>query len=262
MSAHRTTRGALLLLTVAAVLLALPGCDDEGGLQSAGATPTAIGPTQLWPDRPTATTPPLDYGEGETETVQGIKVPGGDVRKVRPVAVAQAEEAANPGEYSGADGMYEETARRLRECDTKPKACPVLKAYYRDLTGDGKDELILGISMPEDQLVVRCYLAEKGRLIRIMSTSDAVISVALAGRDVIIRAPSILPGYEYRTAWSWDDRQRAMLPTRDEILRMDRDDATPSASPRPEPTRTAPRTPEPTPTHSPESATPSAGGAA
>ncbi|CAM5597747.1 hypothetical protein SVIOM74S_00477 [Streptomyces violarus] len=46
-----------------------------------------------------------------------------------------------------------------------------------------------------------------------------MISVELAGGDVIMRAPSVIPGYEYRTAWSWDDRQRAMLATRDEILR-------------------------------------------
>ncbi|MFD5099046.1 hypothetical protein [Streptomyces albidochromogenes] len=223
MSAHRPARAALLLLTATAVLsalAALSGCADAGELESAGPTPTAIGPTRLWPDRPAATVPPMDYGEGETETVRGIEVPGDDVRAVRPVAVVQAEQAADPDALSGPDGMYEQTARQLRECDTKPKACPVLKAYYRDLTGDGKDEMIIGVSLPKGQLAVRCYLAEKGRLIRVMGTSDAVIGVSLAGRDLIIRAPSNLPGYEYRTAWSWDDHQHAMLPTRDEILRV------------------------------------------
>ncbi|MGX1881258.1 hypothetical protein [Streptomyces sp. NPDC055287] len=225
MSAHRPARAALLLLTAAALsaLPALSGCADAGELESAGPTPTAIGPTRLWPDRPPATVPPVDYGEGETETVRGIKVPGDNVREVQPVAVAQAEQAAHPDALSGPDGMYEETARRLRECDTRPKSCPVLKAYYRDLTGDDKDELIIGVSMPKGQLAVRCYLAEKGRLTRVMGTSDAVIGVALAGRDLIIRAPSNLPGYEFRTAWSWDDHQHAMLPTRDEILRVDKE---------------------------------------
>ncbi|CAM5695597.1 hypothetical protein SCALM49S_01574 [Streptomyces californicus] len=91
--------------------------------------------------------------------------------------------------------------------------------HHRDLTGDGRDELVLGIRMPDRQLAVRVDMPDGERLIRIMSTYDAVISVELAGHDVIMRAPSAIPGYEYRTAWSWDDRQRAMLPTRDEILR-------------------------------------------
>ncbi|MEV8307998.1 hypothetical protein AB0P36_11700 [Streptomyces flavidovirens] len=223
MSAHRPARAALLLLTAAAALSALSGCADAGKLESAGPTPTAIGPTRLWPERQPASIPPLDYGEGETETVRGIKVPGDDVREVDPVDVVQAEQAAHPDALSGPDGMYEETVRQLRDCDTKPKSCPVLKAYHRDLTGDGSAELIIGVSMPKGQLSVRCYLAEKGRLTRIMGTSDAVIGVSLAGRDLIIRAPSNLPGYEYRTAWSWDDHQHAMLPTHDEILRVDKE---------------------------------------
>ncbi|OEJ25026.1 hypothetical protein AS594_11555 [Streptomyces agglomeratus] len=255
MSAHRPARAALLLLTAAAVLAAVPaltGCADAGELESAGPTPTAVGPTRLWPDRPAATIPPVDYGEGETETVRGIRVPGDDVRRVRPVAVAQAEQAAHPDALSGPDGMYEETAGQLEACDTRPKTCPVLKAYYRDLTGDGKAELILGVSLPKGQLVVRCYLAEKGRLTRIMGTSDAVIGVSLAGRDLIIRAPSNLPGYEFRTAWSWDGHQHAMLPTRDEILRVHKEGGEPLPShthshtaPDPNP---APATSAPTPT--------------
>jgi hypothetical protein len=44
--------------------------------------------------------------------------------------------------------------------------------------------------------------------------------VELAGRTVIIRSPAAIEGYEYRTQWNWDDEQRAMLLTRDEILRV------------------------------------------
>ncbi|MDT0447456.1 hypothetical protein RM779_33425, partial [Streptomyces sp. DSM 41886] len=86
---------------------------------------------------------------------------------------------------------------------------------------------------------VRAYRAEGGELTRIMSTSDAVISVERAGRDLVLRAPSVISGYEYRTAWSWDERQQAMLATRDEILRAPerRGDRT---APTPEVSGTAP----------------------
>ncbi|MFE6400362.1 hypothetical protein [Streptomyces alboflavus] len=205
-------------LALAATALAA-GCGDPGDLRSAGATPTAVGPTRLWPDLPPASSPVGDYGEADTEEVEGVKVPGGDLHKVNPVAIVRAEVAANPDVYSGPDGLYKETVEALKDCGSEPKDCPVLKAYYRDFTGDGKDDLVVGIRMPEEQLAVRVYAMEKGHLTQIMGTSDAVLGVELAGRDLVVRAVSGIPGYEYRTAWSWDRHQRAMLPTRDEILR-------------------------------------------
>ncbi|WP_328309650.1 hypothetical protein OG432_09355 [Streptomyces sp. NBC_00442] len=220
MTRHRRIALLAPLLTAAGALL-LSGCGGAGHLKSSGATPTAIGPIHLWPDLPPASATPNDYGETDTEQVPGIKVSGGDVRRLNPVAVVQAEVKAHPNAYSGSDGLYDETVRQLATCKQKPGSCPVLKPYYRDLTGDGKDELILGIRMPDQELAVRCYMpATDGGLIRIMSTVDQIISVDLAGRDVILRSVSAgMPGYEYRTAWSWDDHQRAMLPTRDEIVR-------------------------------------------
>ena len=216
---------ATAALGVAGILCALAtvtGCGGgEGGLRSAGPTPTAVGPVRLWPELPPATDPPIDYGESDIQRVPGVKVPDNDVRRVTPVAVVRAEVRAHPDTYSGADGLYEETARAIEACDTKPGACPVMRPYYRDLTGNGRDELIVGIRMPDQQVGVRVYLAENGGLTRIMSTVDQVISVELAGRDLIMRVSSAgIPGYEYRTAWSWDEQQGSMLPTRDEIVRV------------------------------------------
>ncbi len=198
------------------------GCVQAGELKSAGPAPTAVGPVRLWPGLPPATAPAEDYGVAETETAKGLRVPGGNVHKVDPVAVVRAEVAAHPDTYSGPDGLYAETVDRLSRCGERPKQCPVLPPYYRDLTGDGKDELILGITMPRGQLAIRAYLAEKGGLTRIMGTSDAVISVAFAGRDLVLRVPAGIAGYEYRTAWTWDARQHAMLAAQDQIVHVGR----------------------------------------
>ncbi|MFD9909665.1 hypothetical protein [Streptomyces sp. NPDC059063] len=216
-SRRRSVLAAAVLVLPAAVLAA--GCGDPGDLRAAGETPTAVGPTRLWPDLPPASSPVGDYGEGETQQVKGVKVPGGDLHKVNPVDIVKAEVAANPDVYSGPDALYKETVTALKNCGKKNKECPVLKAYYRDFTGDGKDDLVIGIRMPEEQLAIRVYAMEKGQLTQIMGTSDAVLGIELAGRDLVVRAVSDLPGYEYRTAWSWDRHQRAMLPARDEILR-------------------------------------------
>ncbi|MFD9461420.1 hypothetical protein [Streptomyces sp. NPDC060027] len=217
-------RRAVLAAAVAAVLAAsLAGCGDSGAPRAAGATSTAVGPTRLWPQLPPASTPAIDYGEADTETVKGVTAPGDDIHQVDPVAVVRAEVAAHPDDYSGPHAMYAQTVQQLKDCGeggTRGGKCPVLQAYYRDLTGDGKDDMVLGIRFPAHQLAVRVYAFLRHRLVQVMGTSDSVVSVELAGRDVIIRSPSTLPGYEFRTVWSWDPHQNAMLAARDEILRV------------------------------------------
>ncbi|MFF3995360.1 hypothetical protein ACFYX8_18985 [Streptomyces cyaneofuscatus] len=251
----RPVRAPAVASAVAALAL-LSGCGAAGGLESAGEAPSAVEPARLWPDLPPASAAPYDYGEGETARIPGITVPGGDVHRLDPVAVAQAGLKAKTDRDSGLDELPDATVRQIRACRTAPDDCPVLAPYYFDLTGDGRDELVLGVRMPKRQLAVRAYRADRsdgGGLTRIMSTSDAVISVELAGRDLILRAPSVISGYEYRTAWSWDDRQQAMLATRDEIVRVperrtDRTAPTPessgSAAPTPESSGSAAATPK------------------
>ncbi|MFJ1710132.1 MULTISPECIES: hypothetical protein [unclassified Streptomyces] len=247
----RCRAAAALGAVVGAVLLT--GCGNGGGLRSAGPTPVAVGPARLWPELPPASAAPYDYGEGETARIPGIKVPDGDVHRLDPVAVVRAGLRARPNRSSGTADLPADTVRKINACRTTPAACPVLRPYFRDLTGDGRDDLVLGIRLADHQLSVRVYMPEAGGLTRILSTSDAVISVELAGRDLIMRVPSAITGYEYRTAWSWDARQRAMLPTQDEIQRIP-----PSRSPYALPPAVRPTT---TPTAAPtgSTATPSAG---
>ncbi|MEW1687894.1 hypothetical protein ACIQOF_28510 [Streptomyces sp. NPDC091265] len=257
---HRVGRRAAMLLAGAALLA---GCGTGGELKSAGRATAAIGPARLWPELPPASAAPYDYGEGETAHIPGITVPGDDVHRLDPVAVVQAGLNARPDRSSGTDELPAATVRRIKACRTAPQACPVLPPYFRDLTGDGKDELVLAIELTGHQLSVRVYMPEPSGLTRIMSTSDAVISVELAGRDLIMRAPSAITGYEYRTAWSWDGRQRAMLPTQDEILRMTPYPEpgrrrTPSAHPSPRPSELPSAAPTTRPPTVPPTAAPTA----
>ncbi len=220
---------ALLLLAVAAGSLA--ACGDAGGLRAAGATPAAHSPARLWPGLAPASNPAYDIGEVDNEVLAGVPVPGGDIRRADPVAAVAAEITAHPGDYAAAGARYHETSVRMADCGAdgadpgdgdREGTCPVLRPYYRDLTGDGRAEMALGFRLlPGKLTAVRVYTVEKGRLVRVMSYDDAVSAVELAGRTVIVRSPSEVAGYEYRLRWTWDADQRAMLLTSDEMLRGD-----------------------------------------
>ncbi|WP_030928775.1 hypothetical protein [Streptomyces sp. NRRL S-646] len=234
------TRAACTALATAVLALLAAGCGDAGGLQGAGSTPTATSPAKLWPSLSPAASPAWNYDNGESEAMKGITAPGDDIRKVDPVAVVRAEMSQHPDDYSGSKAPYRETARRMAYCGKQPAnpKCPLLKAYYRDITGDGRADLTLGFRLlPGNQTAVRVYTVEAGRVVQVMSNNDAVSGVELAGRSVIIHAPSDLADYEYRFQWTWDPNQQVMLLTHDEMLhigkreRLTSPNATPSASP-------------------------------
>ncbi|MDW4904632.1 hypothetical protein RB628_04555 [Streptomyces sp. ADMS] len=224
MNPSRASHVSRAALTVLALLTAASACGDAGELRGAGPTATAVSPARLWPDLPAASSPAWDYGEAETETVKGVTVPGDDIHKVDPVAVVRAEIAAHADMYTADNSPYTGTATGMAACGRNggagTGACPVLKAYYRDLTGDGRDDMTLGFRLlPGNETAVRVYTFQRHRLVQIMANDDAVTAVELAGRAVIIRSPSQIPGYEYRAQWTWDADQKAMLLTRDEFLR-------------------------------------------
>ncbi|MFF4831841.1 hypothetical protein [Streptomyces sp. NPDC001315] len=219
MPLSRPTRTALAVIAVV-LSAAVTACGDAGGLRGAGAAPTANSPARLWPELPPASSPAFDFDEAERKTVKGVTVPGDDIRKVDPPAVVRAEIAADPGDYRGDKARYRGTASRMVDCQEGAEGCPVLRPYYRDLTGDGHDDLTLGFRLlPGELTAVRVYTVEEHRLVQVMSYEDALSAVELAGRSVIVRSPSEVAGYEYRLQWTWDAEQKAMLLTHDEMLR-------------------------------------------
>ncbi|MEU1403502.1 hypothetical protein ABZ471_14255 [Streptomyces sp. NPDC005728] len=216
----RTARTALTAAAVALLSVTAAGCGDRGGLQGAGATPTAVSPARLWPDLRPASSPAYPYDVATRAIVKGVTVPGDDIRKVDPVDVVEAEIEAHPDDY-GSKGAYHATAERMKECRPggDEARCPLLKAYHRDLTGDGRADLTLGFRLyPTNQTAVRVYTVEKHKLVQVLADNDAIIGVELAGRALIERSPADISGYEYRTTWVWDPEQRAMAFSRDEYL--------------------------------------------
>ncbi|MFI2201685.1 hypothetical protein ACH47Z_13095 [Streptomyces sp. NPDC020192] len=220
MPARRPVRTALTVAAVALLSLTAAGCGDRGGLRAAGPTPTAVSPAKLWPDLRPASSPAYPYAVATRSVVKGVKVPKDDIRKVDLVAVVEAEIKAEPDDY-GSKGAYHATVDRLKDCRSggDKARCPLLTPYYRDLTGDGRNDLTLGFRLyPTNQTAVRVYTVEKHRLVQVLADNDAILGVELAGRSLIERSPADVSGYEYRTTWVWDPGQRSMVFSRDEYL--------------------------------------------
>ncbi|MGW4871574.1 hypothetical protein [Streptomyces chartreusis] len=236
MPRSRLTRIVALSALVALLLAAATACGDAGELQGAGPTETAVSPDKLWPRLTPASRPAYEIGEVNREVVKGVMLPGDDIRDVNPVAVVRKEMDKSPGDYEGQNAQYRETGLLMAQCGggAGHGKCPVLRPYYRDLTGDGRPELTLGFRlMPGKTTAVRVYTVEKHRLMQVMSWDDAISSVELAGRSVIIRSPSEVAGYEYRLQWTWDADEKAMLLTHDEMLRTGHRKKSPHPSPSP-----------------------------
>lgn len=220
MPPRRPERTALAVAAVALLSATAAACGDTGGLRGAGATPTAVSPARLWPDLRPASSPAYPYDVATRATVKAVTVPGDDIRTADPVDVVEAEMAAHPADY-GSKGAYHATMDRMRECRPGGDAarCPLLKPYYRDLTGDGRADLTLGFRLyPTNQTAVRVYTVEGHKLVQVLADNDAIVGVELAGRTLIERSPADISGYEYRTTWVWDPEQRAMTFSRDEYL--------------------------------------------
>ncbi|WP_245689327.1 hypothetical protein [Streptomyces chattanoogensis] len=226
---------ALAVATVSTAAL-LGGCTGTGAPKSAGHTPVASAPAQLWPKRPPAPppTPDTESYTGPTPVPGLPEVSSGDIRKVSALSVVNAQDAADA--RASAPAFEDATLKKIARCTDAPKSCPVRAPEYHDLTGDGKDELIIGIESGNHILTVWAYMLKNGVVNRILDTAGTATAVEVAEGDLIMREPADKPGYETRTVHAWDAKNQIMV-----IRETEYDRRTPSsgssASPGPERTR-------------------------
>ncbi|MEV6569461.1 hypothetical protein [Streptomyces kronopolitis] len=82
---------------------------------------------------------------------------------------------------------------------------------YRDLSGDGKEELIVGIEPGQDVLVLWIYTLKGQTVNQVLDVGVTPLSVEVTRRDVVVREPAEFPGYDIRRVYSWDNRSGAMI---------------------------------------------------
>lgn len=225
-----------LALAVTGMVLLLSSCAGSGEPLSAGRTPPASAPVQLWPDRKPA--PQLGGGErGTAEAVPGVpREPSGDIRKADWLTVVKAKVAA------GSNLMWEPqfdagTKQKINACSAEPAQCPVRTPQYRDLTGDGKAELIVGIEAHGIDtvgtfLAVWVFTLDRGVVTQILEHGTDPLLIEIANGELILREFMGTPGKEViRSVYAWDARSKALALRIMEIEQPDSARRSPRRSP-------------------------------
>ncbi|MEV0189938.1 hypothetical protein AB0I39_15535 [Kitasatospora purpeofusca] len=187
----------VLPVLLAAAALALPvGCAAPGELRDHGAVaPVTPSPARvpLWPSAPTASSPtPLEptgsrSPEPAPQPVPDLTVPGQDITAVDVRALL----AKDPG-------VTQDERRVLEPCP----GCELRAPEYRDLTGDGRPELLLAVVLA-DTVVLHVYTASGERLLPIHRVSlRKEFGAETVGTDLWLYEPtgSFRTGRLYR----WD----------------------------------------------------------
>ncbi|WP_229852306.1 FG-GAP repeat protein [Streptomyces albospinus] len=109
-----------------------------------------------------------------------------------------------------APAFDKKTESRIRACADQPKACPVRAPEYQDLTGDGKDDLIVGIEAEDHTVSIWVYKLKDGVVNRILNTAGTPLAVDVTEGKLIMREPTETPGYEIRTVFGWNPHSQVM----------------------------------------------------
>ncbi len=211
-SPHAAVRAVALAAVAAGTAALLGGCTEADAPKSAGHAAPVTGPVTLWPgSKPAPATPPQTGGEEKPQPLTALpKVPSGDIRKVSVGSVLLAQMDLEKRHDQAVFEKDEE--RKIRSCADKPgsASCPIRAPEYHDLTGDGKDELIIGVRSGSNLLIMYAYTLKNGVVTSILGSTSSPQLVEVADHKLVIHEPGDAPGYESRTVYVWDPRHQVM----------------------------------------------------
>ncbi|MDW6057639.1 hypothetical protein SAZ11_05755 [Streptomyces sp. FXJ1.4098] len=194
---QRRARLLLPALVAAGAAVGIAGCASATGAQDDGAAPRLSPPTSAVPLWPGFTPPPTP-------------------EQVRP-APSFVRYLPVEGVSAPADGLAGLSPKRLLDKDPNvPKViqesltgcpdahCPLRKPVLRDLTGDGRDELVAAVDLPKFQrTLVQVYRAT-GRTVRpvLIYWGQLGVTGETYGRDLIITSTGDDGRFTVRFRWN------------------------------------------------------------
>ncbi|MCJ1678557.1 hypothetical protein MTF65_14600 [Streptomyces sp. APSN-46.1] len=198
-----------VLPVLAAVLTTVGGCADVEGLRSEGDLGTVHAPETLWGDiHPDPPAP--DQRPGTATVVPGLpKAPKGTMRDVNALDVVRADVTASAAQDGGTGRLVDPRAlQRLALCtqavDGGPD-CPVRPAVLRDVTGNGKAELITALDIDGRLSELLVYtVRDDGTIVRILSRRAVLEGVEVAAEHLAVREPTSNPKKVAVSDYAWD----------------------------------------------------------
>ncbi|WP_251059003.1 MULTISPECIES: hypothetical protein [unclassified Streptomyces] len=194
---------------LAAVLAAAAGCADVEGLRDDGDLGTVHAPQTLWKDiHPDPAAPGQE--PGTAAVVPGLpKVPGLSMRGVDALAVVRADIKSATAQDGGTGRLVDPRAvQRLALCtqtvDGGPD-CPVRPPVLRDVTGNGREELITAVDIDGRLSELRVYtVRDDGRIVRILARRGVLEGVEVAAEHLAVREPTSNPAMFSISDYVWD----------------------------------------------------------
>ncbi|MFF2352429.1 hypothetical protein ACFVVL_21910 [Kitasatospora sp. NPDC058115] len=220
-TAPRRTPGPLLALLAAAPLALAVGCGAPGELRDHGAAEAVARPPAripLWPGQDTAPSPePAGprTPEPAPQPVPDLTVPGQDVSTVDVRTLL----AKDPG-------VSQDERRALDPCT----GCGIRPAEYRDLTGDGRPELLVVVGLVDTD-VLHVYTASADRMLPVLRVQLLKrFGAETLGTDLLL--------YESTTSWSRTIRRYSWDGARLVLAEQKVEGVGPVQEPEPTPTTT------------------------
>ncbi|MFE2726747.1 hypothetical protein [Kitasatospora sp. NPDC059327] len=195
------------LLAALGLLVALAGCAAPGALRDAGAarpvTPLPV-PQALWPNLGTSPAPtsPASATAGPTEPpptpVPDLTVPGPDLTSVDLRTLLAKDPAVSADER-----------RALAGCPD----CEVRSPEYRDLTGDGRAELIAAVSTG-GSVVLHVYTRGSGGVVPVLRVAvQPGFSAETVAADLWLHEPSTASSVK-SSHYSWNGTRLSLAEQR------------------------------------------------
>ncbi len=216
---HPFGRPALAAVVLCALAVGAAGCAADTGTRDDGAAPQLSPPvtaSPLWPRY----TPPTPAGDEPTPpyrryvNVKDVEVRGGDLRRI-PVKQLLEQDPNVP------------QLVRTAMLDCPGDACGLREPVYRDLTEDGRDELVVALDDEAGGLTMIQVYRVFGTAVRpiLVSWSPLGVTGVTFGHDMVLTSTG--KDGRFTTRYRWNGTELVPAPPPDTLA------GEPSASPLP-----------------------------
>ncbi|NEB79236.1 hypothetical protein G3I40_29055 [Streptomyces sp. SID14478] len=217
---NRLLTGAVAVATALGIA-ALMGCGRTDGLGAGEAAPSVSvqpQPHDVWPAW-SGTSTKAPGAEASThqpppKALTGLPLIGAKgLRGLDAHAVLRADPRMQP--FAGREDIKE------------PGVSGVRPPMYRDLTGDGRPELLVAVDTESGRTALSVYTERDGRVYPVLFTGGKRVAVETLGKDLLLRS-SCTDGGEQAVRYHWDGTR---LSTISDVKNYKKSTPTPSTEP-------------------------------